>query len=263
MDLHFTMYGRDIKFSMNYDENFAADRNMLYCLQRQNACEPEVMHLMARVLREGDFAVDAGANIGFFSLFMAQLVGPTGSVLACEPGPNNRSKLENNIKLNKLKNVHTIYSPLWSEDNVPVKLHLSEDSGNNSLKPNDQTLSTIDCRSVSLAYLLLNKPPRLIKMDVEGAEQNVLEGLGSLLGEVPYIVCELNEPALARFGVPKEGLRWFMREHRYETFVLSNDGTLPILVPSKTRLASEKSNLNVLFSTIENVAEIYPEIEVA
>lgn len=262
MDLHFTMYGRDIEFSMHYDENFAADRNMLYCLQRLNACEPEVMHVMARTLRPGDYAVDAGANIGFFTLFMSLLVGEEGGVLSCEPAPANQIKLEANLKLNRITNAATIYSPLWSVDNESVKLHVAEDSGVNSLRPNVETIGAIKCRTVTLNALLRLKIPRLIKIDVEGAEQHVIEGLGDLLGEVPYIICELNEPALGRFGHSRESLRLFMRNYYYEMFVLPPDGILPVLIPPNTRLVSEKNNLNVLFSTVEAVAEAYPEIEV-
>lgn len=262
MDLHFTIHGRDIKFSMNYDENFAADRNMLYCLQQFNACEPEVMHLMARALRLGDFAVDGGANIGFFTLFMAKLVGETGGVLACEPGPANQRKLEDNLKLNDIEQVATIYSPLWSEDDHAVTLHVAEDSGNNSLRPFVESIGAVGCRTVTLEALIRYKFPRLIKLDVEGAEQHVLLGMGDLLGRVPYIVCELNEYALGRFRHSRESLRAFMRSQGYEMFGLSAEGGLPVLVPPNTRLVSEKNNLNVLFSTIEAVSEAYPEIEV-
>lgn len=262
MDLRFTIHGREIEFSMNYDESFAADRNMLFCLRHSNACEPEVMHVMARALRPGDFAVDGGANIGFFTLFMSRLVGETGGVLACEPAPANQRKLEDNIKLNALANVATIYSPLWSMNNYSETLYVAEDSGANSLAPNVESIGAIKCRTITLEILHRHKIPRLIKLDVEGAEQHVVKGMGDLLERVPYIICELNEPALGRFGYSRESLRRFMHSHSYETFSLSAEGGLPLLIPPNTRIVSEKNNLNVLFSTVEAVSEAYPEIEV-
>ena len=57
---------------------------------------------MSRVVKPGDYCVDVGAHIGYFTLLLSRLVGETGYVLAFEPGTNNLPKLKRNLELNHM-----------------------------------------------------------------------------------------------------------------------------------------------------------------
>src|SRR5437867_2941506 len=104
----------EVSFQMLLDTSSVADAATKYFIDNIGACEPEVCHLMARVIRSGGTVRDGGANIGFFTLFMSRLVSTTGKVLAFEPAPQNLAKLRDNIGLNGMRNVTVDSRPLWS-----------------------------------------------------------------------------------------------------------------------------------------------------
>jgi FkbM family methyltransferase len=250
--------GRAVQYDMTLDEGFVADKQMLF-YYNQRWCEPETVRFMLRALREGDVAVDAGANVGFFTVLMAKLVGPTGKVIAYEPAGNNVRKLERNVKLNCLGNVTLHPQPLWSSE-AEVTLHLSADSGANALAPNSNTLGAQVMRSMTLSEL--TQMPRLIKLDVEGAEEHVLRGAGDFLQVIPYIVCELNQDALVTFDCSQASLRRYMSLQGRDCFILHDDGALPTLVPPETVITSKWANNNVLFSTLDDVGALWPEVAI-
>lgn len=263
--------GREVAFVMNHDPDSICDTNT-----RKMAtigCEPEVAHFMMRVLREGDTAIDAGANVGFFTMLMAKLVGPTGRVFAFEPNSDTYCRLCANVLINAKScygddNITLCQNALWdSVRDLPLYTN-PHDPGLTSLRAFKEVNGSQYVRTVVLDHSVASA--KLIKMDVEGAECHVMAGAVRLLGHVPFrlfghvpfILSELNEPALSRFGKSAHDLRDFMLQHGYDTFLPQPDGTLPVLVPPKTRLTGGPQNLNVLFASVEDVSRAYPECEV-
>src|SRR5580700_7501265 len=100
VNLTFTFVDRKINFAMEIDYASKTDQELLACLRNGGCPEPEVCNLMVRVSRPGDYVIDGGANIGFFTVLLSKLVGLDGHVLAFEPGQNNFFKLQENVKLN-------------------------------------------------------------------------------------------------------------------------------------------------------------------
>lgn len=259
MHVVLTLDGKDVTFDLTYDPQFAADFATRWCLEHRGCCEPEVANLMARVLRSGDFAIDVGANIGFFTILMARLVGPTGHVLAFEPGQNNLDKFQRNLTLNKLENVEHSGQPLWSRAEK-VEFHLAADSGLNSMAANEHTLGRVPLHANVLDAFCRDRVPRLIKIDAEGSEEHILRGSIAILDRgVPFITAEINEPALERLGHSQRSLRDFMSDKGYSTFVLRSDGGLPIHVPYSTMIRTQ-DNTNVLFSDSMKVGMMWPEV---
>src|SRR6266550_2713563 len=84
----------------------------------------EVGNVMIRVVQPGDSVIDAGANLGFFSMFMSQLVGPSGKVLAIEPDPNVRSNMELSLAQNKIENVAVCDYVLWNEPDCSINFNV-------------------------------------------------------------------------------------------------------------------------------------------
>jgi predicted methyltransferase len=72
--------------------------------------EYPVQQVLARYLKTDDVFYDIGANIGFFSLIAARLVGPSGHVYAFEPVPDSILILKENILLNYFKNITVFHS---------------------------------------------------------------------------------------------------------------------------------------------------------
>ena len=261
MRVSMTVSGLDIEFDMTYDPAFVQDVNMAACLRLNGCCEPEVVHLMCRVLRNGDFVIDGGANIGLFTMIMSRLVGEQGHVEAFEPSTLNFKKLRANLDLNKIENVSVINRALWSED-ADVTLHQGIDSGSSSLMPFDGVLNHVVCGGLTLdrwcgAY---EQPCRFLKLDIEGAELHALMGANSMLTRgIDFISCEMNIATLARFGTTQVDLRDHMASKGYDTFLLMENGERPEVVLREQAILPDKPNFNVLFSTVEKVHKAWSE----
>jgi FkbM family methyltransferase len=132
----------------------------------------------------GDVVVDVGAAFGFYSILASRNVGEAGRVIAIEPQPDNFGLLNLNIRLNKLTNVTTLNYAVYSkEEELPLYSSysiLSERSEKNKM-------DFVKVKGYTLDYLLrdLNgiKKANWIKIDVEGAELDVLRGAHNILSE--------------------------------------------------------------------------------
>jgi FkbM family methyltransferase len=132
-------------------------------------------------LKPGGSFIDIGANKGDFSLLAAKLVGGDGKVLAFEPEPENCKWIEKSIQINGYKNI-MLYEIALSDQNGEAKLFMSTLSGLHSLIPDleyrdrgaiDVKIRTLDAflKETGFAH-----PFDVIKIDVEGAELQVLHG---------------------------------------------------------------------------------------
>lgn len=255
------VYERDIEFRLELDPDFVADASTAVMHQRGPGCEPELLHLLARVLRPGDLAFDIGANIGYFTLAMARLVGPTGKVVAYEPDCRNIDKLIRNTQLNRIGNVTAVNHPLWHDAGL-IRFYPHWDSGASSLARS--AVDYVEILATTLNHeFALGGIPKLIKLDTEGSEFAILSPDGTVYpNKVPYVVCELNSPALRRFGHSVEQLRQLMNGRDYSTYLLQQNGMLPIRIPIDTALNSKIENLNVVFSDDYWISRAWPEITI-
>ncbi len=127
-----------------------------------------------RVVTSGMTVYDIGANVGFYSLLAAVLVGDNGKVYAFEPVPRNLSYLHRHLELNAIHTVSVIPAAVSDRDGE-VRFWEAHDAAQGRIA--DQGQLTV--RSVSLDGLLKDTavtPPDCIKIDVEGAELHVLHG---------------------------------------------------------------------------------------
>lgn len=256
-DMAFRLATRLVQFSMDLDPSFHSDLCINYALAKhKQPVEPEVCDAMARILREGDTAIDAGANVGFMTLLMSRLVGASGRVLAFEPAPQCVAKLKQNLIINDIRNVDLIPQPLGRTHNEQATLYLHARNGESSLYEHDHitaevpvTLSTIDW---------FDTHPRLIKVDTEGSECDVLRGAEKTLDRLAvYVIAELNNESLKLAGETQRGLRSLMFRQGYQTFLL--DGAFPIHIPAEVEIFPNRPNTNVLFSTLRDIVAAWPE----
>jgi FkbM family methyltransferase len=258
------------QLEMVQDLEPADDTTIFSSLNAGTLYEADVAHVMMRVLHDGDVALDVGANIGFFTVMMAKLTAPGGRVAAFEPGPDNLARLRRNIATAGVDNVTVIEQPA-SDAAGPIRFYLNSDvSGGHALwDPGSfpgNTKSLAEPRIARAMATTLDAvvqeldlpPPRLIKIDTEGAEHRVLAGATGLLRDrrVPYIVAELHDFGLHQLGSSPRELRRFMQGFGYATFGLYYDGAMPKLIPPDTELQPPHI-INVLFSTIEDVGRLW------
>ena len=255
------VFCRQIEFDLTYDPNFVQDVNTVACLRRYGCCEPEVVQLMRRVIRPGDFVIDGGTSIGFMTLVMSRLVGEQGHVEAFEPSTLNFNKLRDNLALNNIENVAIVNRALWSED-TQVDLHQALDSGSSSLMSFDGVLNRIPVGGLTLDKWCLAhyQAPRFLKLDIGGAELHALIGAGAMLTRgIDFISCGMNIEALSRFGTTQIDLRDYMAGKGYSTFLMTDNGERPVMVSREQAVLPDKPNLNILFSTVDKVHEAWNE----
>ena len=214
---------------------------------------------MQRVLKPGDIAIDAGANNGFFSLVMSKLVGPAGCVVAFEPSTNNCKRLERNIDLNDAFNVGICEQPLWSKPEA-IDFHYYEHDGSAS-HYRFSDAQAIKLRATTLETWFGNLSIALVKMDIEGSEYDALLGAPSLLARHTPVIAECNHEMLDKAGNGRDAVHNLMKANGYERFSLDPAGGLPRHLPWACQLNTRFANTNILYATLEDVARMWPEVE--
>jgi FkbM family methyltransferase len=149
--------------------------------------EQETSSVLKTYVRPGMTVLDVGAHVGCHALLAARLVGSEGKVYAFEPSPDNFALLRKNVELNGYKNVDLIPKAV-AEKTGTVTFHLSpEGNDRNAIFKSSRASGrgrSVEVQTVSLDDFLEQKGwPKVdfIKIDVEGAEPLVLQGMTRLL----------------------------------------------------------------------------------
>jgi FkbM family methyltransferase len=149
--------------------------------------EPRFQTLIRDSLQPGATYVDVGAHTGFFVLCAARLVGVQGRIFALEPDPANFANLSRNIELNSLTQVEALQIAAWSSRTTLNLSRAGTASGLSEGRVSEQ--ATRDGASPEASFATPGVPldevvaevSGLIKIDVEGAEMDVLAGAHRLL----------------------------------------------------------------------------------
>jgi FkbM family methyltransferase len=168
--------------------------------------ERDEIAFMRRILKRGDTAIDVGAHIGFFTMQMGAIVGPAGRVCAFEPFDANADLLERSIAENRFGDrVVFQRSAVGGASGLATLTFPVEtlNSGGAYLLRDGASPLTGNLKKqvpvVALDDLDMRRPVRFIKMDVEGAEPQVIKGAERLLREDrPIILSELHPVQLER-----------------------------------------------------------------
>jgi FkbM family methyltransferase len=162
--------------------------------------ESAVQEAMVRHLGRGGVFYDIGANLGFFSLLGAHLAGlDAGRVIAFEAAPDNAEAIRVNAALNRIANVEVICAAV-TDHSGSAQLQVVDDQSWSKLVQYGEhpfTERVIDVKCVAIDELVRAgrvPPPTVIKIDVEGAELDVLAGMReTIAAHEPAIICELHD----------------------------------------------------------------------
>lgn len=169
-------------------------------------------------LRPGDVFADVGANIGYFTVYAALRVGASGLVHAVEPDADNAALLRANLDLNGLANVQVHQLAVSDSAGEAVLFRAGFNSGAHSLMQKSDLAEGPKVAVVRLDTLLdSQRPPRLVKIDVQGAEFQVLQSMSELLAapsSKPAVIAEFSPLELARHG-HLDGFFALIAEHGY------------------------------------------------
>lgn len=196
--------------------------------------EPATSAVLHRLIRPGDFAIDIGANSGWFSLLMASLTGQSGEVWAIEPLPTVLPLLRANLEANPDLEIRVLDLAVGAD---PGRVTINRFAGLTHVHASLSTLGRSDyaghdVEGASLDQLLSahdGDAPDVIKVDVEGAELDVLHGARSLLDsdQTPIWILEVNYSTAAAFGYRPEALVARLRSHGpHDVYRIARGGRL-------------------------------------
>lgn len=146
--------------------------------------EYKKMNLFKKFVEPGMTILDIGVNKGYFSLLSAKIMNDKGKILSFEPSPENCYWIKESIAANGYKSIKLFQIALFNK-NGEMKLFMSEKSGHHSLVRN-KGLGSINVPTMKLDDIITEQKIGkidLIKIDVEGAEIQVLEGSFKLLAQ--------------------------------------------------------------------------------
>jgi len=212
-------------FSMWADTNdLAVGRHVL-----SGGYEPHVTKVFKEVLGPGMGVVDVGANIGYFSLLGARLVGPEGYVLAMEPSGDNVKLIEASRRENDFGQLRIVQAAAGREAGL-LSYHPDHSNGLSERLPDDSArlMATQTAACVPVDCLVpAARTVHLMKVDVEGAEHNVFLGARDTIARCrPVLVWEFTPQSL--WGVSqvhwRDHLAW-VQDLGYRIAVCHRDGS--------------------------------------
>jgi FkbM family methyltransferase len=179
--------------------------------------EPATTRIFKTILKQGDNVVDVGANIGYFSLLSAKLIGNKGIVYAFEPNKDNIDQIYKNCELNNFYNIKP-YKVALSNQVGQMKFYTSsKESAHHSLiKTKEHDGQTIVGVAKLDDLLVMNYLPiKLIKTDTEGNELAVLQGGEQtiLKNKDIKLIVEIYEDGLNACKVSRDDIWYYITDY--------------------------------------------------
>jgi len=143
--------------------------------------EPYETELILRQAKGGDVVVDVGANIGYYTVLLADKVGGTGKVYAFEPDKTNFEILVKNIKENKLENVVAVNAAVGRKSEKKILYKSKENLGDHKLYGKDKDIEEV--KIIKLDDYLADIKVDLMKIDTQGWEPEVIEGAKNIISK--------------------------------------------------------------------------------
>lgn len=195
--------------------------------------EPFTTKFVQSIVKRGEVVLDIGANIGYYTLLFAKLVGQDGKVYAFEPHPQNFSLLRRNVEYNGYGNVVLEQKAVADTSGIAALYLAKSGSHHHSIcKNNFNTTSSLDIGLISLDdYFERNigiakenaKKVSIIKIDVEGAEFDVLKGMEKVLedNEEIKLILEFTPSFLEDLQIKPKKLITFLEGKGFRLFFIN------------------------------------------
>lgn len=207
--------------------------------------ESETVEWLVGRLNRGSVAIDVGAHVGYFTMLMARLVGPAGLVFAWEPAVDNLRFLRKNVQLNRARNVKVV--PFAAGKHSGIREFYIKDSSDICsfyAHPLDRASMSITdkvrVREVPLDEICPHHVD-VVKVDVEGAELEVLEGMGKIVASNPglSLVVEWHPSNQLAAGHAIDALPKYLAERGYQLRVVDgkrgeHEGVRDVLESAKS-----------------------------
>ncbi|WP_428388983.1 FkbM family methyltransferase [Mucisphaera sp.] len=206
--------------------------------------DPTELFYLRRTLKPGMTFIDAGANLGLYSLVASRCVGASGRVVALEPSGREFDRLCRHVEINGLENVEPLRLAVSdSEDRIGLKVADEKHAGHNTLggfayeatqldRVESVGSTTIDGLVTGLGLSRVD----LIKLDIEGAELAALRGAVMTLKRFrPAILLEFAEKSLEAQGASSAAVWDLLAAHGYAMASIDNVRGEPMVVKRRDR----------------------------
>jgi FkbM family methyltransferase len=188
--------------------------------------ETQSYQTFAAAIRPGDVVFDVGAHIGTYSILAARQAGADGLVVAFEPTPATRRYLRQHLEWNGVHERVTVREACCSDRSGTVEFFLGAEAfdAQNSLIANGRsTVQQLEATTIDEEVSRVGRPPDLIKIDVEGAEQQVLLGAKwTLNSHRPKLLLSVHPDRLPE-GVTERGIVHSLEALGYRIDILARD----------------------------------------
>jgi len=191
--------------------------------------EPAITDFVSSRLRPGDTFVDVGANIGYFSLLASGLVGPDGQVVAIEPSPSIHEELQANLSLNERPNMRAVAVAASDCSGVATIFRAGNaNRGSSSLLASRGFDVESEVPTLPLADILTEteiRTARIMKIDVEGHEASVVDGLLPALPSTRAdleLLIEISPEELVEQGTSAAAILCKMESAGFHAFRIEN-----------------------------------------
>ena len=167
----------------------------------------------ARAIRPGDVVADVGSYRGTYAVVAAACTGARGRVYAFEPTAANQEIINANLALNDLADRVVVEAAAVSERSASALFYAWGDATTNSLAQTQAEAGAIEVRTIALDDYFAELPmPRVLKIDIEGAELLALRGAQRILASDASIICELHPYAWEALGYRADDLRGLLEK---------------------------------------------------
>jgi len=193
-----------------------------------NDFEYEELAFVKQILQANDIVFDIGANIGIYSLLSSNYVGESGLVYAFEPVDSTYKKLLENIKANQIANLLPYNIAVSDKSNEILTIYKNDngyDVFDSMVTPLLDNAKEIKVSTVSLDDFITQQNVdvqsiKLIKIDVEGWEFNVLQGAKKLLeAHLPIaFLVEFSKENVDSTSIKNKAVYDYMRKYQYEWY---------------------------------------------
>lgn len=218
----------------------SSDRGFGCHLMLDGFWEIGLTQFFARYLKPGMNIIDVGANFGYYTLLFSDAVGPSGSVIAVEPNPDTLTLLRETVALNGMQSRTQIVPHALGARRGRALLFMPEGEPKNTLLVTHAELPgghTIEVETLTIDDITRSSPKiDLVKIDAEGAEIDIIIGMGELIArDRPAIALEFNA---ARYASPADFLNLLLASYG-DARELNPDGDL---VPLDFASVTDRSN---------------------
>jgi FkbM family methyltransferase len=194
--------------------------------------EPAITAYLTRGLSCGDIFIDIGANIGYYSLLAAKIVGPKGHVYAIEASPQIFARLKHNLTLNSFENV-TATNVAAAGESGQVAVYTYEDDNvgmttmiESELSRHHRFEAIVKCQPFyEIVPWRVVEAARFIKIDVEGAEWVIIKSIEDKLGSLSdrtEIIVEISRNAIEKCGGSVDELVQIFGRAGFDAFRIPN-----------------------------------------